>query len=556
MKTPVPKKQSHFSLLIFLSFFLVNLFLYNHLKAQCPPPMASIQLDVNNINTSLFNGGDMWWDGISKPAYEYPKGSGINALTAGGIWLTGIDTSGSLMTAAMLYRPIGHDFFAGPISSNGTVAANSCSTFDRFWKVDRTNIQQHIIITSSGTPLTLNNIDNSILYWPAKGNPHFTSYPIQEELAPFIDVNNNGIYDPEYGDYPHIKGDEAIFWVMNDLGGLHTSSNGQSLGVEIHALAYAYSNPTSPLHDATFYEYKVIKKTPGAARDFYFGLFVDPDIGFWNDDYVGCDTLTESGFAYNGDAFDEDYLNILGYGEFAPMISTTFLNKEMTGFVSFGDRRAMSDPSLARDFHGYMQGKWLDNSRVTHGGNGYGGTTPTKFMYPSNPASTNATSWNEIVAGNTPGDRRYIQSSGPYTLNQLDTFTITYSTIAHPTLGNYDINNQVLPRINEIRQAFADSIVHGNNYFNPLGFSNLKAKTIHTYPNPTAQILTIDLSELQQVDLQLIDLNGRVVFTKKSIKNSSNYTLDMSHLPDGIYFLHVISNQKSMTQKVIKQNSF
>ena len=50
----------------------------------------------------------------------------------------------------------------------------------------------------------------------------------------------------------------------------------------------------------------------------------------------------------------------------------------------------------------------------TYGGNGYGGTDPTPFMFPSDPSRP---SWlGECTESNPPADRRMIQSSGPFRL--------------------------------------------------------------------------------------------------------------------------------------------
>ena len=39
-----------------------------------------------------------------------------------------------------------------------------------------------------------------------------------KDLAPFVDVDNDGNYNPLNGDYPKIKGNQSIWWVMNDNG--------------------------------------------------------------------------------------------------------------------------------------------------------------------------------------------------------------------------------------------------------------------------------------------------------------------------------------------------
>jgi hypothetical protein len=38
-------------------------------------------------------------------------------------------------------------------------------------------------------------------------------------------------YEPQFGEYPDIDGDQAIFWVYNDKGNIHTESGGDAIGV-------------------------------------------------------------------------------------------------------------------------------------------------------------------------------------------------------------------------------------------------------------------------------------------------------------------------------------
>ena len=48
--------------------------------------------------------------------------------------------------------------------------------------------------------------------------------------------------------------------------------------------------------------YKIINRATTPLNDTYFGQWVDPDLGFYLDDYVGCDVGLGLGFCYNGDA--------------------------------------------------------------------------------------------------------------------------------------------------------------------------------------------------------------------------------------------------------------
>ena len=55
----------------------------------------------------------------------------------------------------------------------------------------------------------------------------------------------------------------------------------------------------------TFYNYKMINRSTSVLNNTYFGQWVDPDLGNYQDDYVGCDVSLGLGYCYNGDADDD-----------------------------------------------------------------------------------------------------------------------------------------------------------------------------------------------------------------------------------------------------------
>ena len=80
-------------------------------------------------------------------------------------------------------------------------------------------------------------------------------------------------------------------------------------------------------------------------------------------------------------------------------------------------------------YYQYMTGFGEMEHHLHCGGNGYGGTIPTSYVYPAdtytNGACGNAT-WSEV---GVPGDRRFMQSSGPLHYNQEH---INYITVGLP----------------------------------------------------------------------------------------------------------------------------
>ena len=99
----------------------------------------------------------------------------------------------------------------------------------------------------------------------------FVGVDMDRCLAPFIDVNCNGIYDPiRDGDYPLMPGaefgrgaDQMIWWVSNDDGNNGNRTLGgrvaPSIGMEIQYEAFAYAT-SDAVNNMTFYRQKLINR--------------------------------------------------------------------------------------------------------------------------------------------------------------------------------------------------------------------------------------------------------------------------------------------------------
>ena len=76
---------------------------------------------------------------------------------------------------------------------------------------------------------------------------------------------------------------------------------------------------------------------------------------------------------------------------------------------------------------------------------------------------------------------------------------------------------------------------------------------MNVYPNPTTDYLTlkVDNFELSTLNFQLIDMQGKVIETKKVNSNAINISLEGQ--PTATYFLNVVKNNQIIkTFKVIK----
>lgn len=317
--------------------------------AGCTPSSTFAWLNINNARVRVNAGGDMWWDlpGGTGAKYYIPANGSATSLYAGSLWIAGLDVNQQLKCAAVRFRQGpdfngGNDFWTGPLTTDGTatIDATTCMQYDKMYTITRAEVDEFLSYWNEETQLMEfpdgYQIPSSIAEWPAHGdNTKLISY----YLAPFKDVNNDGDYDPEFGDYPYydidnelchsqiptmeeveagtvkgsiladqvIKGDQTIWWVFNDKGNAHTETGGSAIGMEIRAQAFAFAT-NDEINNMTFYSYEIINRSTYTLTNTYFSPWTDVDLGYSKDDFVGCDVSRGLGYGYNG-------VNIDGNGE-------------------------------------------------------------------------------------------------------------------------------------------------------------------------------------------------------------------------------------------------
>lgn len=417
----------------------------------CVPPSATDQLDINNVRCLLHNGGDMWWDLVGNPRYEIPKGSGRHSLFASSLWIGGLDASGQMRVAAQTYRQDGYDFWPGPLTpETATVDDAICSKWNKMFKITKAEIEAfraaYELSKNTGATLDLGLYPN-VTSWPAFGEDVDGNNVTADMngktiyMAPFEDVNGDLAYDPASGDYPKIRGDQAIWWVINDKGNIHTATGAEPIGLELHIMAFAFT-AANAINNMTFYDQLVINRSSLTLSETYMGQWVDADLGFYADDYVGCDTTRGLGICYNA---DNDDSGNNGYNANPPAVGVDFFkgpladlgdgidnNKNgiideegetiiMSKFVYYNnDFSLKGNPETGVHYYNYLRGIWKDGTpMVANGKDAYGPTAPgepTSYIFPGDICG--GTGWIEGEdAGTAPADRRLLQSAGPFTLN-------------------------------------------------------------------------------------------------------------------------------------------
>jgi len=490
--------------------------------------------------------------------FEAPKGSGKSTIFTSNLWLGGVDNQGNLYVAAQKFCQKGFDFRLGPQTNDyilkDTVIAGVTTTVKTY---SDAYIQKYYH-TWSVTPAEIEYHKNhyadpgyvmpwAIANWPAHGRTQFGE---SANLAPFVDADGNGVYSPITGDYPKIRGDQTVFFIINDADKHTESGSIKSIGVDILGMAYAFNSSDAALQNTLFLSYELRNKGSNTLYDFYFGFWTDFDIGYANDDYVGCDTTMNIMYGYNGTEIDGNG-EAWAYGENPPAQGAMFLNQKMSAFVYHNnDQSGVGDPIYAIHYYNFLRALWMDNSPMTYGGNGYGGTERTRFMFSGDPVTN--TGWTELTPNgpgstpNTPGDRRGLMSAGPFTFPAGGKLTVD---IALP-FARTDGGKSAVSSLTLLKQ-YAPAL---QEYFNAniLGIQENKSNetTLLLYPNPSNGQFTIASEKIIE-SVDLYDLLGKKLFSDTPNVQTAQLS---THLPQGFYIYRVILQDKTVTSgKIVVQ---
>jgi hypothetical protein len=520
---------------------LLFLFLlpFTLIKAQtgCTPATGSAVLDINNVRASILGGGDMWWNqGLQTSQYEVPKGSGHHTMFAGSIWLGGLDINNSIHMAAQTYRQTGNDFWPGPILSTGTTNSSNCGLYDRIWKVNKADILAHIANPAAPPP--------SISEWPAKGNL-IGGNTITENMAPFVDLNGNGNYEPTAGDYPKINGDQALWYVINDVGNTHTETGGAALGVEIQIMAYAFAT-NNVLNNTTFYNYNIKNKGIETYHDFYIGFWADCDLGDYSDDFMGSDSTRNAVIYYNSDNYDNFYGNTIPITAIAgintPVENSLPLKMKYLGYY-LNNSSNSGNPFSPNQFYNYLSGKWKDN-------------TPWGFnyAYPGSPCISTEFSMVHPTFQITY-DLKTIQSFGPMNFAPGDCKNITTAVITTFNSAYPDpCFDNIKTSIDSVKMLHQSLAINNLSCQSSTSLNEKSNKNdISIYPNPAHEAIILNFSALTKGAYIVYAVDGSEVL--QGIINGFNTSIELNNIKKGLYFITITNPQGQVVanKKIVKE---
>lgn len=480
------------------------------------------------------------------------------------LWIAKIN--GPIIENLTADRPVSNqdlrDTWPGPLKIDGSASIDIAvaKQFNRVWKVSQADIDNFLFHFNNGSVSSGQyEIPRVILEWPASGPAGYD--PL---LAPFTDVNNDGIYNPWEGDYPTIKGKQMLYFILNDKLESH-QSGGLPLGVEIRVSVYACKNDTATgfneiINRTIFQEYEIINRTNQAIDSVNFAFLADFDVLHYTANYVGTHVNENAIYGIFSSSSDEpvnDSFNIVQSIQVLNMPPTynnmeNSLNKTM--YYDGCGNCALGEPNDVFDYKNYMQGKFKDDQYLHFGGIGYPGANnvtnyKSNFSFPgfSDPThrSTNGTDpgfiWDEYSAMNSPGDRRILASVKPVKLLPNTPVKFTLGLIT-----TYDslLNSQALIHQNRIENQVLKSWTYNQTIpcYEPNTASTetiQSSNQLTVFPNPSNGIISIIYDNLNIRDVSITDLQGKLVFTKIVNSKGSQIDLDLQILKSGTYILKI-----------------
>ncbi|MCX6121255.1 MAG: T9SS type A sorting domain-containing protein [Ignavibacteriales bacterium] len=481
--------------------------------------LTYVLMNANNFTSWVRGDGffnwliDQSWNG------EFPRGSGIGTIFSEGIVFGGKCNDG-LFSQSL--RVTGNTYFNGMRAGSiiNDASGNSINA------EDITSPTAVVFAVRPDMPPTVESLPS---IWPdltidaatfnqvatpspsqiqAVAASYFTdwqNWPASKGAPWFIDsvkiVRNDAAFDPT--NVHHIPGipsaAKTIWFSCNDLDTSVSQvfAGSPPMGIEQQTTVWAYTSST-PLNNIIFKQVKLIYKgnigAPANSKidSMYIVYWSDPDIGDAADDYVGCDSTLNLGYAYNATPTDLKYSSkgltipasgytiVQGTSHFTgvPTDSAMINFKWRTGykynfaipltaFNYFSAGTTISDPDDAaysgtNQWYNLMRG-YLPRPEYPGGSPYYSSSSyaASHSIVSSYCLSGDPTTRKDWVDGYDlpPGDRRINNVHGPITLSLHDTAEVVIALVGGIGMDNISSVRALKSNV-EFVKTFYDQIIH------------------------------------------------------------------------------------------------
>ena len=449
----------------FLTFFALFL-TFSNVVAQDSSQLIALKLNTIELRD---NGGLGFGN---KPGMEFPAGSKHYALNRLDFWVTGISASGDTIAAVSNPFTKQSTWVEGPTNALRQHPANWTSFHNMTTSMANTHKQDY---KKSGyiMPPAIKN-------WPASyKNPGFPSL-----LAPFSDVNANGEYNPELGDYPFVPGNRQWLTLSSDsLSRQFTGQNSQ--GLELSVMWFTPEKEDS-FPGTLLYRTTLCNRGSQAIQKVSVSAVADFGIGDASDDFMATDVKHNAILGFNGPGSD----NV--YGTSWPGVAVGWLSEPAMHSIYFLNTTDAphGKPVYKGDYFLLSKGYWKTAAPLSFGNSGLDGSPVASFVYSNgSDPSVGFADWDE-PAGNA-GRQTALISVGTLTLQ---------AGACHVVDGHVTI----IPNAPD-SAAFSQYLEKVSNYYQGTDFSLGFAKRIVStkvefYPNPVQASAIVNVDGLSPLD--------------------------------------------------------
>jgi hypothetical protein len=503
-----------------------------------------------------------------------------------------------------------YDELPGPYTTNSMYDELMEAKYNRSYHVSLQMIQDHVDSVAFGSSSYVPVWE--IMNWPAHGN---TTLGQAANLAPFADINSNGVYEPLLGDYPRIYGSDCVFSIT------HYRDNGNTAkALEFHSYVYTQLCDTNETFDNVLMR-KVKVLSRGAEIDsLFFGGHFDGDLGNYNDDYVGTNVSLGLVYNYNADMFDENNAGRIGYQDTLAaqgiMVLKGFkqgndgldngigtspgqsvngygFNDGVTdneysglyaaaGYTGTNAPMGQSDPTSAMSWYHVLNGLFQFGDEMYYGGSGFSGepcvtSIPTNYMFPGDSDTLNwgtggvdpGFTWSEFEpcgtgssgsTSNPIGDRRAAYSFGKTALSNGESVELDYAYLIKrldaPATSIFEPVTDLFAKASAVRSAFLSNDGPCGINFDPISESlGIEESTIGEDLFTVYPNPTTGLVRINGIG----ETGGTIqIFdiNGKLLKTVTNYqamqNLDLSELEGNMFILQISSESKTAQKRVVK----
>lgn len=510
------KKFNYLSLIIILILFFTapnNLFANYKgnekdkgkkpiLQKTSSNPSQSL-MNINNATMWVTNEGFHDWVVASSWNGAFPNGASVGAIFAEGVVWGGKVSDGK----------------SPSVRVNGNTYGTGCSPVTRLYRV-RADYETGDLTSDAATfnDKPVGSVSSSDIEairaqyatdweeWPARADA-----PEGDQGAPYEDVDGDGKYDPAV-DIPGIPGaSQTIFIKYND--DLSEALYGSiPIGLEISETywAYAYSGALgNVIYKKMDMVYTGTENSASNSKidSMYIVQWADPDVGSSSDDYAGCDTTLDLGYAYNSSSSDGTYS---GLGLAPPAVGYDFL-QGVSQYTGNPNDSAVYDLQWRKGYK-YVNSRMMSSFAYFAAGGTwedpdfeYRGTLQFYNLmrgYLPEPPYPSATPFPDAVVDYTSGGTFLVAGDPVAGTGKLD--------------GNYESasDRRIMVTNGPITMTLGDTaqivlaLVYG------LGSDNLSSVTALKKNDETAQIVFDQLFQLPSIDppkTNLVNLDKKIV---------------------------------------------